>query len=199
MDKQQIYEQKYVGPVIRAGRSINAIGLVLMYLPCFLLIATGHAPIWSAVATALVIRLSSCAMAYVIEPMSFYPGLGLAGSYIANLVGFGSTLCLPCGICAEEAAGAQPGSPESECVKAVGVAIGSLVKCAILIVTVVFCSSLLNVMPASVTSTLGYLIPALFGSLIAGYVVKNWKLGFISLAISIPLTLLVFMGYVSFQ
>ena len=193
-----IYLNQYVPSIIKIGKRTIFIGLILMWIPCIILTIEGYNPLWGVLGTALIARWSSCALAYVIEPVSFYPALGLAGTYIANLQGSGSTLMVPCGEAAANVAGYEVGTPEGECAKAVGVAVGGLVKNILLLITVLLGSWLLSVTTDSFRNAAGYLIPALFGALVGSYVLKNWKLGTICLALSIVMTFLAFSGVITF-
>ncbi|MCD8224597.1 MAG: hypothetical protein LUC99_07120 [Clostridiales bacterium] len=198
MNRMEIYRNKYVPFVIKWGRRTNLLGVILLFVPCIVITLSGYSPIWGAVGASMIMRLSSLGLNYVVEPVSYYPGLGLAGTYMSYLAGNINNMRLPCAICAQEAAGVEPGTPEGNCIATVGIAVSIVVNLIILSLTIIFGTAIVSALPAEVKSTLNYLVPALFGSLIAGLIIKNWKYASVCLPLAIVMTCLNKYGAMAF-
>lgn len=198
MNNQEIYEKEYVPFVVKYGRITNLVGAVLLFVPCVVIMISGYDPIWPAVGAAVVMRLSSLGLNYIVEPISYGPGLGLAGTYMAFLSGNINNMKLPCALCAQEAAGYEPGTPEGNCLGTVGVAVSTFINIIVLTVTIIAGTAIISALPAGVKSALGYLIPALFGSLIAGLLIKKPKMALLCLPLAIIMTCLNKYGVMNF-
>ena len=190
MNKQEIYATKYVPYVVKWGRRTNLLGALLLFVPCVVITVMGYSPIWSAVVAAMVMRLSSLGLNYVIEPISYGPGLGMAGTYMAFLSGNINNMKLPCALCAQEAAGVETGTPEGNCIGTIGVAVSTAINLVVLTITIIAGTAIVNSLPTEAKATLGYLVPALFGSLIVGLIIKKPKIACICLPIAILMTCL---------
>lgn len=198
MNNHEIYNTKYVPYVIKWGRRTNLFGALLLFVPCIVITAMGYSPIWGAVATAMIMRLSSLGLNYVIEPISYSPGLGLAGTYMAFLSGNINNMRLPCAICAQEAAGVEQGTPEGNCIATIGVAVSVVVNLIVLTLTIIFGTAIVSALSPEVKSTLNYLVPALFGSLIAGLMIKKPRMACVCLPLAILMTCLNKFGVMDF-
>lgn len=183
-----VYTSEFVPYVIKWGRRTNLIGIVLLFVPCAVLAAKGILPLWGALGAAMVMRLSSIAMYYFVEPVTYYAGLGLAGSYMAFLSGNINNMRVPCALNAQEAANVEIGSPEGNCIATIGIAVSIVVNLVVLTLTIVFGTAIVNSLSADMRSTLNYLIPALFGSLVMGLILKNRKFAYVSLGFAAILT-----------
>ncbi len=53
-------------------------------------------PGWGVIATGLVGYASFIGIMWVLEPITYYPTLGVAGTYLAFLTGNIANMCLPC-------------------------------------------------------------------------------------------------------
>ena len=112
MDHQNFFKTDYTPYVVKWGRLTNIIGAVFLFIPCIVLSIMGHHPLWGAVGVALVIRVSSLCVGWFAEPISYYPSLGAAGTYMGCLCGSMSNMRLPASLVAQEAAGVMNGSEE---------------------------------------------------------------------------------------
>lgn len=161
----QILHDHWRPSIVKWGMTTNLIGLGLLFLPALFLFLDGHTPVWSMLMLTMIARLPSVAMFYVIEPVSYFSALGLAGTYMANLVGNNSNMRVPCSICAQEAVDFEQGSPKGQCVATVGIAVSVIVNLVILTLTVVAGTALFEQMSRNQRNLLGLLLPALFGGL----------------------------------
>ena len=101
---------------------------------------------------------------YIVEPISYFPILGIPGTYLTFLSGNTSNMRVPCSSVAQEAAGVEMGTEEGSIISTIGIATSILVNVVILTVGAVAGSVILNILPAPVKEALNFLLPALFGA-----------------------------------
>src|SRR5699024_981863 len=97
----------------------------------------GAHPGWGVIATGLVGYTSFIGIMWVLEPITYYPTLGGAGTYLAFLTGNIANMCLPCSSAAQKAVNAEPGSRIAEVAGVFGIAVASLTNVAVLIIMVI--------------------------------------------------------------
>ena len=130
MAAEQINEQKYhevwTKPVIRMGMITMLLASALSFVPLvYLYMVHGVLPPFAQAMTAWVLVASVFGAFYVVEPISYYPILGLAGTYISFLSGNISNLRLPCSAMAQEVVGVEEGTKQAEIIGTMGI-IGSV-------------------------------------------------------------------------
>lgn len=74
------------------------------------------------------------------------------------------------------------------CAATVGVAASVFSNLAIVTITITFGTVIINALPPNIKSILNYLLPALFGTLLANTAIKNPKLAYIGLPLAFVLT-----------
>ena len=126
---------------------------------------------------------------YIIEPLSYFPILGLAGTYIAFLSGNIGNMRVPCSAVAQEVVGTKPETPEAEIVSTLGIA-GSVLTNIIAVTLAAFVGfQLLNLFPTAVVNAVKlYSVPAIIGAVFGQFALQSPRTATIALAI--PLTLL---------
>lgn len=110
---------------------------------------------------------------YVIEPVSFYPVLGLTGTYISFLSGNIGNMRLPCSATAQDVVGVEPASQEAEIISTLGIT-GSVVTNLIFVsIAAVSGAAILQMLPPVVADALKiYAVPAIFGAMFGQFVLK---------------------------
>ena len=126
---------------------------------------------------------------YIIEPLSYFPVLGLAGTYMAFLSGNIGNMRVPCSAVAQEVVGTTPETPEAEIVSTLGIA-GSIITNIIAVTLAAFVGTqLLNLLPPVVIAAVkAYSVPAIIGAVFGQFALQSPRTALIALAI--PLTLL---------
>lgn len=190
MEQKSVYHESYMPYVFKWGKITNLVGAVFLFIPCIILSLMGYMPPWSAVGAALIIRVSSLFVGWFAEPISYYPSLGAAGVYMGCLVGSMSNIRLPAALVAQEAAGVENGTEQGNCIATIGVAMSVFVNLALLTITVFFGTPVINGLSTETRSVLNYLLPSLFGTLLANNIIKHPKI----CAIGIPLGVLLTWG-----
>ena len=114
MDKNKdIFESDYLPYVNRWGKITNWLGVLASFGPALvLLVGFDIMPPVSAIITALIAIASAVGINWVIEPISYFPIVGVAGTYMAFLTGNISNLRVPSAAVSQKVAGVEPGSRE---------------------------------------------------------------------------------------
>lgn len=135
---------------------------------------------------------------YIVEPISYFPILGIPGTYLTFLSGNTSNMRVPCSSVAQEAAGVEMGTEEGSIISTIGIATSILVNIVILTVGAVAGSVILNILPAPVKEALNFLLPALFGAVFGQFAATRPKLGVVAAIIAIGMNWLMKLGFLSF-
>ena len=116
----------------------------------------------------------------IAEILAFYPILGSGGLYISYTTGNISNLKLPCAAIGMEAAEVNPASKEGEIISIIAMS-GSVIVVEIMLLLGVFLLVPLSGILENelIKPALDQILPALFGSLGAYFILKNYKLAII--------------------
>lgn len=168
------FNKMWKGPVVRLGVITVAIPMLMCFLPSiYLYVVHGAAPNFAEAMTAWGMIATIYGAFYVVEPLSYYPILGLTGTYISFLSGNIGNLRVPCAAVAQEAVGTEPGTPESEIVATLGLA-GSVVTNLVFVsLAAVAGAYLLGLLPVSVQDVFkAFTVPAIFGAMMGQFGAK---------------------------
>lgn len=179
------YENDYIPFVIRFGRATNLLGVLLAFLPALALtfVFDLHPPV-SAVIAGFIMQASVSGVFWFVEPISYSPVLGMAGTYMSFLSGNIGNLRLPASVAALQAAKEEPGTEKGSIIATIGIAVSIIVNVVMLTVGVILGSSILGALPASVVAALNNILPALFGAMLAQQFVPNPKIGTVAVALA---------------
>jgi hypothetical protein len=195
-DKKSIYNNEYLPFINRTGRLTGFLGVCFSFLPALTLAVIYHiVPPISAVITAFISIASAVGTLWFIEPISYFPVVGVAGTYMAFLSGNISNMRVPCAAVAQTSAGVEPGTEEGSIISTLGMAVSIVINIAVLTLGVIVGSAVLSKMPAVVLETLNYLLPALFGALFVQFAVTKPKMAPISGGIGILLSFGIARGW----
>jgi len=129
-----------------------------------------------------------------VEPISYFTVLGPVGTYMAFLSGNISNMRVPCASMAQISAGVEPGSNEGSIIATIGMATSIVINVSVLTIGVILGSSVLSMLPASVTEALNYLLPALFGALLMQFGLKQKSLAGTMLVFSVLICIAINAG-----
>ncbi len=118
----------------------------------------------------------------VIETVSYGPLMGSGATYLAFVSGNIANLKLPCAIAALKNADVRASSEEGEVISTIAVAVSAITTTLLIAVGVLLFSPFLPIITddASVVApAFRQVLPALFGALLAGYLVKHWRVSFL--------------------
>lgn len=162
----------YLPYIHKWGKITNLAGLLLGFLPVLYLgIFYGWWPEAGPVISGWLSIAGIVGISWVMQPIQFFPILGVAGTYMSNISGQISNMRVPCSIAAEQAAGVEPGTPEAEICANIGSAISTFINIAILAVGVIGGAAALAALPESISGSMNYMLPALMG---ACFIMVSW-------------------------
>ncbi|WOS95493.1 hypothetical protein [Nosocomiicoccus massiliensis] len=110
---------------------------------------------------------------------------GVPGTYIAFFSANISNMCLPAAAASQDAVGVKPGTDKVEIVATLGISMASLVNKIILIPVILFGLWLLTIIPESVQNIFPFVLPAIFGAVLAQFAMKFPLYGIFALALGL--------------
>lgn len=184
------FEKRWKGPVVRTGVITVVIPMFMCFLPClYLYIVHGVFPEWGVAMQAWAMVATTYGAFYIVEPLSYYPILGMTGTYISFLSGNIGNLRVPCSAVAQEAVGAEPGTPEGEIASTLGLTGSVVTNLFFVSLAAVAGAALLGLLPEVVQDAFkAYTVPAIFGAMLGQFGSKTPIL--IIFGLGIPMLLL---------
>lgn len=179
-----MYYERFTRPVIRIGRISMFIAVFACFVPSiYLVLRYGALPPLSAILSGWAMTAAVYVPFYFIEPVSYFPVLGIAGTYMSFLAGEIGNMRLPCAAIAQSVLKVEEGTKKAELVSTLAIA-GSVVTSVVAGILSVFLGSIiLNILPAGVLRAFDFVLPAVFGSMFAMFALKAPKLGAYALAL----------------
>ncbi|WP_300410274.1 hypothetical protein [Lagierella sp.] len=180
------YNDVFTRPVIKVGRAVNLFAVLTCMLPAIMLyIKFGAFPGVANILKGWGLVLSAYLIVAIVEAVSYFPVLGLPGTYMSFIAGNIGNMRVPCSAIAQEALGTQPGTKKAELVSTLGIA-GSVVTNIIVVTIAAFGGqALMSIFPPSVLEAFTYVGPAIFGAVFGMNAVKDLKLGLLSLVLGL--------------
>lgn len=189
------YNEEYIPKVNKIGKITGYLGVVLAFMPAFALaVIYGLLPTWGALATAFIAGASSFGVLWFVEPISYYPVVGTAGTYMAFLSGNISNMRIPAASMAQVSADVEPGTDKGSVIATIGMAVSIIINVSVLTIGAILGTSVLAMLPAGVTQALGYLLPALFGALLVQFGSRMVKHSVTMIIIAVALYIAIGMG-----
>lgn len=183
----EVYNE-YLKKANRIGKITGLLGVLASFFPAIVLaVVYGLTPNLAALPTVAISVITSFGVLWFVEPISYYPVVGQIGTYMAFLSGNISNMRVPCASIAQVSAGVKPGTKEGSIVATLGMATSVIINIAVLSIGVILGSSVLSMLPASVTEALNYLLPALFGALLMQFGIKQKSHAIMILVIGVVL------------
>lgn len=193
------YSEKYIPSIIKWGKITMLLGILTCFLPAVVMsFIYGYMPPVSAIIAGTIAQISVSGAFYIVEPISYFPILGIPGTYLTFLSGNTSNMRVPCSSVAQEAAGVEMGTEKGSIVSTIGIAVSILVNIVVLTSGAIFGSVILSLLPAGFKAALNFLLPALFGAVFGQFAVNRPKLGGVAIVIALGMTWLLKNGFLSF-
>lgn len=160
--------QAYTKNLHRIGTTCMMVLLVLTFLPClYVFFVLGAFPGWAPLAGTFAALCGQEVMTWIMEPVMYFPMIGVAGSYICFTAGNITNMRIPCALAAQAAVGATTGTAKGDAASVFGMVGSVIVNFIALGIVILFGNWLLSVLPEGVKAAFNYAMPAVFGSLIA--------------------------------
>ena len=198
-ENKNYYSKVYIPNIITWGKITMLLGIVLCFCPVIVISAMyGYMPPASAILAGTISQISVSGAFYIVEPISYFPILGIPGTYLTFLSGNTSNMRVPCASVAQEAAGVEMGTEKGSVISTIGIAVSILVNIVILTVGAVAGNALIDIMPSSVQEALNFLLPALYGAVFGQFAVSRPKLAVAAVIIAFGMNWLLKNNFLAF-
>ena len=167
--KNDYYSGTYIPGIVKWGKITLLLGIFAGFLPALVMAFRGYMPPVSAIIAGTLMQISVSGAFYIVEPISYFPILGIPGTYLTFLSGNTSNMRVPCSSVAQEAAGVEMGTEEGSIISTIGIATSILVNIVILTVGAVAATRpKLGVVAAIIAIGMNWLMKLGFLSFIPG-------------------------------
>lgn len=183
MENNMSFEELWRKKSAKIGMIMIGLIIITMFGPLiYLKIAYGVFPDWNVALTAWGTIAAAFGVYYFVEPLSYYPILGITGTYMAFTAGSISDIRMPASSVAQEAAGVKFGSPEGSVISTIGVAGSLITTLTVVFITALAGTKIIGFMPETIVVALkSYTVPAVFGANYVLFCKFSPKLSFIIL------------------
>lgn len=167
MDKKEIFKNEYMPYIIKWGKITCWLSLPIVFIPAVVLFFVfGARPPLEGIITGLVTSISSTIAWYIVDPVSLFPILGVAGLYMTYISGNSKEIRAPAAMQAMEAAGVEGGTEEGTVISSLGIAASVFISITVMTIVAVAGQAVLSLLPPIVLKAFNYLVPSLFGGLL---------------------------------
>lgn len=169
--------------------TMTGVVILTLMLPLYLSFVLGLHPGWGVILTGFAAYGSVVIPLWIVEPISYYPVLGVSGTYLAFLNGNIGNMCMPSAAMAQEVVGSEPGTKKGEVTATLAITGAALVNTTVLIFVILGGSVLLALLPEAVVDSLSYVLPAIYGGVIAQFAVEKPTWGVIGIVFGVIMNL----------
>lgn len=195
----QYYSKTYIPSIIKWGKITMLLGIITCFLPAAVISGIfGYMPPISAIIAGTISQISVSGAFYIVEPISYFPILGIPGTYLTFLSGNTSNMRVPCSSVAQEAAGVEMGTEKGSVISTIGIAVSILVNVVILTFGAIGGNAIIGLMPEGVRGALNFLLPALYGAVFGQFAISRPKLAGVAVVIAFGMNWLLKNGFLSF-
>jgi hypothetical protein len=191
--KNKLFQENFIAPVQKAGRNTLLMASVCLFLPgLYLYFFHGLIPPFDVIMRSIIAVWSFMVVMAVIEPIVYYPILGLGGTYMSFLVGNVLNLRVPVSATVQQVVGTSEGSPEAEIVSTLGIAGSLFASITVMVAGILAFLPLLGKIQGSGSAVgvgLDQVLPALFGALGGIFLFRVPKLGIVPLILGLGIAL----------
>lgn len=178
--------QEFRARSIKAGQMALILCIIANFVPgIYLWIAHGIIPSVPDILQLWLLAAGAFGVSWVVQPIAYYSSLGTAGTYLSWVVGSVVDIRLPAVTMAQEIAKVEPGTEEGEVISMLGVAVSVFVSVSMVTIFTIIGAMVIPLLPAFITGSFDYILPALFGAVYISLAKKNMKMGLGTLAVAL--------------
>ena len=94
---KEYYNKVYIPDIVKWGKITMLLGIITCFGPALVIsVVYGYMPPVSAIIAGTIAQISVSGAFYIVEPISYFPILGIPGTYLTFLSGNTSNMRVPC-------------------------------------------------------------------------------------------------------
>ena len=168
------------------GMIFVTFALIANFLPAiYVSMQTGLFPSGTDLFKLWLAAAAAFGVGYFVQPISFFPMVNMAGSFMVWICGNVGELRVPAAAMAQKVTNCEQGSPKAEIMSTIGIAASVIVSVTMITVFAIAGSQLMPLMPKAIVKGVSFILPAVLGAVYADLCGKNFVLGVIILVSSI--------------
>lgn len=173
------------------------IGIALLFtltIPLYLTFVLGYYPDSSDIISGMISIAGFVGVIWIVEPISYFPTLGPAGTYMSFLSGNIGNMRLPVIAATQDALELTPGSDESEVAGIFAIISSTITNLVILAVVMVAGQAIISILPTQILGAFNFALPGILGAMLVMMGSKLKISNLISLVV-IAVTTMVFIRF----
>lgn len=172
--------------VIRLGIATMGAGVIANFIPVLYVWFTyGAIPPFADIMKIWAVAATAFGASWTVQIPSYFPVLGLGGTYIAFLVGSVPEIRLPASTMAQKVTGVEQGSPESKVISTMAIASSVFVSVFIITLFTFIGAAVIPMLPQFIQKSFNYVLPAVFAAVLVEFSSKYLKVGLATLAFAV--------------
>ncbi|MGF3112150.1 hypothetical protein [Facklamia sp. P9177] len=170
------------------GRVTIAIALIsTLMIPSYLTFVLGHYPDIADIISGLISIVGFVGVIWFVEPISYFPTLGPAGTYMSFLSGNIGNMRMPVIAATQDALDLKPGSEQAEVAGIFAIISSTLTNLFILGIVMVAGQTIINSLPPTILASFDFALPGVLGAMmitLGSKVKKNNLMVLVLIAVS---------------
>lgn len=173
------------------GMVFVTLALIANFIPAiYVSMMTGTFPSVSELFQLWLAAAAAFGVGYFVQPISFFPMVNMAGSFMVWICGNVGELRVPAAAMAQKVTNCEQGSPKAEIMATIGIAASIFVSVSMITFFAIVGSQIIPLMPQAIMKGFGFILPAVLGAVYADLCGKNLVLGIIVMISSIGGTIM---------
>lgn len=140
--------------------------LFSLSIPLYLTFVLGHYPDAADIISGMISIAGFVGVVWFVEPISYFPTLGPAGTYMAFLSGNIGNMRLPVIAATQDALELEPGSDESEVAGIYAIIASTFTNLFVLGLVMVAGQFIVNILPETLLNSFRFALPGILGAMI---------------------------------
>lgn len=185
-EKEAIVRTEYFPAAHRIGLATSLVHVVIFFLPpLYLMVFHGVSADWGKILQGAAATWSFSMPMWFIEPVTYFLVLGICGTYISFLAGNISNFRLPVSAVAQQAAQVAEGSTEGEIISTLAIVATQVMITLSALAGALFVSAIVGLLPPAVVAAFDWLLPSIWGAILAQFGLRNWRYAAVAVAASV--------------
>lgn len=168
--------------VVKIGTITVSCAIIANFLPVlYFWVVHGVVPSGAQLMSIFGVIFAASAVSWIVQPLSYYGGLGMVGTYIAWISGSAADIRLPSINMAQRVTSTEANTPEGDAIGAMALASSVFTTVGIISLFALVGSQLIPLLPEPIKASFTYMQAALFAAVFVNMAVKNLKPGMTTL------------------